>query len=85
MGYLDRVSKVLDEIVRGVFVVSIVFSVEVFDLLWVMLENVKESFCGLFFREFERVVGDGDGMKVIRFFKFFFLIGRVDVGFDVYG
>jgi hypothetical protein len=84
-GYLDRASKVPDEIVRGAFAASIVPSVEVPDPPWVTLENAKESLCGLFLREFERAAGDGDGTKVTRFFKLFPLIGRADVGLDVYG
>lgn len=84
-AYLDRASKVPDEIVRGAFAASIVPSVEVPDPPWVTLENAKESLCGLFLREFERAAGDGDGTKVTRFFKLFPLIGRADVGLDVYG
>lgn len=84
-GYLDRASKVPDEIVRGAFAASIVPSVEVPDPPWVTLENAKESLCGLFLREFERAAGDSDGTKVTRFFKLFPLIGRADVGLDVYG
>ena len=83
--YLDRASKVPDEIITGAFAASIVPSVEVPDPPSVTLENAKESLCGLFLREFERAAGDGDGPKVTRFFKLFPLIGRGDVGLDVYG
>lgn len=84
-SYLDRASKVPDDIIRGAFAASIVPSVEVPDPPWVTLENAKESLCGLFLREFERAAGEGDGTKVTRFFKLFPLIGRADVGLDVYG
>ena len=84
-GYLDRASKVPDDIARGAFAASIVPSVEVPDAPWVTLEGARESLCGLFLREFEKAASDGDGTKVTRFFKLFPLIGRTDVGLDVYG
>lgn len=84
-GYLSRASKVPDKIIKGSFAVDIVPSVEVPDAPWVTLENAKESLCGLFFREFEKAAEEGDGTKVTRFFKLFPLIGRADVGLDVYG
>lgn len=84
-GYLSRASKVPEEIARGAFAASVVPSVEVPDPPWVTLESARESLCGLFLREFERAAGDGDGTKVTRFFKLFPLIGRTDVGLDVYG
>lgn len=84
-GYLSRASKIPDEIIRGSFASSIVPSVEVPDAPWVTLENAKESLCGLFLREFEKAASDGDGAKVTRFFKLFPLIGRTEVGLDVYG
>jgi hypothetical protein len=84
-GYLDRASKVPEDIIKGAFATSIVPSVEVPDPPWVTLETARESLCGLFLREFERAAGDGDGTKVTRFFKLFPLIGRTEVGLDVYG
>jgi conserved oligomeric Golgi complex subunit 4 len=84
-GYIARASKVPEAIVKGGFATSIVPSVEVPDAPWVTLENAKESLCGLFLREFEKAAKDGDGTKVTRFFKLFPLIGRGDVGLDVYG
>lgn len=84
-GYLDRASKVPETIIRGPFAASIVPSVEVPDPPWVTLENARESLCGLFTREFEKAAGEGDGTKVTRFFKLFPLIGRADVGLDIYG
>ncbi|ODA79589.1 hypothetical protein RJ55_05183 [Drechmeria coniospora] len=84
-GYLSRASKVPEEIAKGAFAASVVPSVEVPDPPWVTLEGARESLCGLFLRGFERAAGDGDGAKVTRFFKLFPLIGRADVGLDVYG
>lgn len=84
-GYISRASKVPEPIIRGGFAASMVPSVEVPDAPWVTLENAKESLCGLFLREFEKAAKDGDGAKVTRFFKLFPLIGRGDVGLDVYG
>ncbi|KHO00031.1 golgi transport complex subunit Cog4 [Metarhizium album ARSEF 1941] len=84
-GYLDRASRVPEEIAKGAFATSIVPSVEAPDPPWVTLETARESLCGLFLREFEKAAEDGDGAKVTRFFKLFPLIGRTDVGLDVYG
>ncbi|KAL6869750.1 Golgi transport complex subunit 4 [Amphichorda felina] len=84
-GYLDRASRVPEAIARGAFAASVVPSVEVPDAPWVTLGDARESLCGLFLREFEKAAGDGDGAKVTRFFKLFPLIGRADVGLDVYG
>lgn len=84
-GYLSRASNVPEEIIKGSFASSIVPSVEVPDAPWTTLENAKESLCGLFLREFEKAASDGDGTKVTRFFKLFPLIGRTEVGLDVYG
>lgn len=84
-GYLSRASKVPDDIIKGPFAASIVPSVEVPDPPWVTLENAKESLCGLFLREFEKAASESDEVKVTRFFKLFPLIGRADVGLDVYG
>jgi conserved oligomeric Golgi complex subunit 4 len=84
-GYIARASKVPEEIIRGGFAASIVPSVEVPDPPWVTLENAKESLCNLFLREFEKAAKGDDGIKVTRFFKLFPLIGRGDVGLDIYG
>ncbi|KAI0391977.1 COG4-domain-containing protein [Xylariaceae sp. FL0594] len=84
-GYISRASKVPENIIRGGFAASIVPSVEVPDAPWITLENSKESLCGLFLREFEKAAKEGDGAKVTRFFKLFPLIGRGNVGLDVYG
>ncbi|KAJ5739912.1 hypothetical protein N7533_012696 [Penicillium manginii] len=51
----------------------------------VTLDNAAESLCGLFLREFDKAVKESDGAKITRFFKLFPLIGRSEVGLDVYG
>ncbi|KAH7006093.1 hypothetical protein EDB82DRAFT_421229 [Fusarium venenatum] len=84
-GYISRASNIPEEITKGSFAVGIVPSVEVPDPPWVTLEEAKESLCGLFLREFEKAAEESDGTKVTRFFKLFPLIGRADVGLDVYG
>ncbi|PHH59013.1 hypothetical protein CDD81_3939 [Ophiocordyceps australis] len=84
-AYLDRASRIPDEVARGAFAGSIVPSVEVPDAPWVTLDQARESLCNLFLREFENAAAAGDGAKVTRFFKLFPLIGRADVGLDVYG
>ena len=84
-GYLNKASKIPKDIVEGSFAEEIVPSAEVPDPPKVTLENAAESLCGLFLREFEKAAQDGNGAKVTRFFKLFPLIGRSDVGLDVYG
>jgi hypothetical protein len=51
----------------------------------VTLDSAAESLCGLFLREFDKAVKENDGAKITRFFKLFPLIGRSEVGLDVYG
>ncbi|WEW60268.1 Golgi transport complex subunit 4 [Emydomyces testavorans] len=82
--YIARASKVPEEIIKGGFASSIVPSVEIPDPPWVMLEMAKESLCNRFVREFEEAVKEGDGVKMMRYFKLFPRIGRSDVGLDVY-
>jgi hypothetical protein len=84
-GYIARAARVPDEIVRGGFAAAVVPTVEVPDPPWVTLEQARESLCSLFLREFKKAAADGDAAKVTRFFKLFPLIGRGDVGLDVYG
>ncbi|KOS16705.1 Calcium-transporting ATPase 1 [Escovopsis weberi] len=84
-GYLQRAGRVPGPITRGAFAERMVPSVEVPDAPWATLEGARESLCGLFLREFERAAADGDSARVARFFKLFPLIGRADVGLDVYG
>jgi len=84
-GYIARVNKIPNPIVEGKFAATVVPSVEVPDAPGITIENAKESLCGLFLREFEKAAEEGDGGKVTRFFKLFPLIGRDDIGLDVYG
>ena len=84
-GYLNRASKIPTEIVDGSFAEEIVPTAEVPDPPKVTIEHAAESLCGLFLREFEKAAQEGNGTKVTRFFKLFPLIGRSDVGLNVYG
>jgi len=84
-GYLNRASKIPDEVIDGSFAEQIVPTAEVPDPPRVTLNAAAESLCGLFLREFEKATKEGDGSKVTRFFKLFPLIGRTDVGLDAYG
>ena len=84
-GYLNRAFKIPKEIVNGSFAEEIVPTAEVPDLPNVTLEHAAESLRGLFLREFEKAAQEGNGGKVTRFFKLFPLIGKPEVGLDVYG
>lgn len=84
-GYLNRASSIPKEIVNGSFAEEIVPTAEVPDPPNVTLNNAAESLRGLFLREFEKAAQEGDGGKVTRFFKLFPLIGKPEVGLDVYG
>ena len=84
-GYIARASKIPQHIVEGEFASRIVPSVEVPDAPGTTIENAKEGLCKLFLREFDKAAAEGDGVKITRFFKLFPLIGREDVGLDVYG
>ncbi len=84
-GYLSRASKIPKEIVDGSFAEEIVPTAEVPDPPNVTLNHAAESLRGLFLREFERAAQEGNGGKVTRFFKLFPLIGKPEVGLDVYG
>ena len=84
-GYLNRASNVPRDIVEGAFAEEIVPTAEVPDPPKVTLASAAESLRGLFLREFEKAAQEGNGTKVTRFFKLFPLIGRPDVGLDVYG
>ncbi|KAL4777941.1 COG4 transport protein-domain-containing protein [Aspergillus varians] len=84
-SYLDRASKVPSEVVQGSFAAEMVPTAEVPDPPNVTLDNAAESLCGLFLREFEKAVKENNGAKITRFFKLFPLIGRSEVGLDVYG
>lgn len=84
-GYLNRASSIPKEIVNGSFAEEIVPTAEVPDPPNVTLDHAAESLRGLFLREFEKAAQEGDGGKVTRFFKLFPLIGKPEVGLDVYG
>ncbi|KAK1148321.1 Golgi transport complex subunit 4 [Aspergillus melleus] len=84
-SYLSRASKIPSDVVHGSFAAEIVPTAEVPDPPNVTLDNAAESLCGLFLREFEKAVKETNGAKITRFFKLFPLIGRSEVGLDVYG
>ncbi|KAJ9213127.1 hypothetical protein DTO166G4_5285 [Paecilomyces variotii] len=84
-SYLSRASKIPPEVVNGAFAEEIVPTAEVPDPPSVTLHNAAESLCGLFLREFDKAVKDNNGAKITRFFKLFPLIGRSEVGLEVYG
>ena len=84
-GYLNRASGIPKEIVNGAFAEEIVPTAEVPDPPIVTLDHAAESLRGLFLREFEKAAKEGNGGKVTRFFKLFPLIGKPEVGLDVYG
>lgn len=84
-GYLNRASLIPKEIVTGSFAEEIVPTAEVPDSPAVTLDHAAESLRGLFLREFEKAAHEGNGTKVTRFFKLFPLIGKPEVGLDVYG
>ena len=83
--YLSRASKIPKDIIDGFFAEELVPTAEVPDPPRITLENAAESLRGLFLREFENAAQEGNGTKVTRFFKLFPLIGKSDVGLDVYG
>lgn len=83
--YLSRASKIPKDIIDGSFAEELVPTAEVPDPPQITLENAAESLRGLFLREFENAAQEGNGTKVTRFFKLFPLIGKSDVGLDVYG
>lgn len=84
-GYLNRARKIPRETVNGSFAEEIVPTADVPDPPMVTLDHAAESLRGLFLREFEKAAQEGNGGKVTRFFKLFPLIGKPEVGLDVYG
>lgn len=84
-SYLNRASKIPPDVVHGAFAAQIVPTAEVPDPPNVTLNSASESLCGLFLREFDKAVKESNGAKITRFFKLFPLIGRSEVGLDVYG
>lgn len=83
-NYLSRASKIPQDVVNGSFAAQIVPTAEVPDPPNVTLDNAAESLCSLFLREFEKAVDESNGSKITRFFKLFPLIGRPEVGLNVY-
>ncbi|KAL8805992.1 MAG: hypothetical protein Q9182_001649 [Xanthomendoza sp. 2 TL-2023] len=83
--YLNRASKIPLEVISGPFAEETVPTSEVPDPPRVTLDQAAESLQGLFLREFERAAKANNGSRVTRFFKLFPLIGKSDVGLDVYG
>ncbi|KAI2787365.1 hypothetical protein POX_f07729 [Penicillium oxalicum] len=84
-SYLHRAAQVPSAVINGAFAAEMVPTAEVPDAPSVTLDNAAESLCGLFLREFDKAVKENDGAKITRFFKLFPLIGRSEVGLDVYG
>ncbi|PYH47747.1 Golgi transport complex subunit COG4 [Aspergillus saccharolyticus JOP 1030-1] len=84
-SYLHRAAKIPSEVVHGAFAAEMVPTAEVPDPPHVTLDNAAESLCGLFLREFDKAVQENNGARITRFFKLFPLIGRSEVGLDVYG
>ncbi|KAI9891895.1 MAG: hypothetical protein M1814_002280 [Vezdaea aestivalis] len=83
-AYLSRASQIPPEITKGSFAEEIVPTAEIPDFPSVTLKRAADSLCGLFLREFQKAAEENDGAKFTRFFKLFPLIGRPDVGLDVY-
>ncbi|PYI29380.1 COG4-domain-containing protein [Aspergillus indologenus CBS 114.80] len=84
-SYLHRAAKIPPEVIHGAFAAEMVPTAEVPDPPHVTLDNAAESLCGLFLREFDKAVQENNGARITRFFKLFPLIGRSEVGLDVYG
>lgn len=84
-AYLARASKIPREVTEGAFAARVVPTEEVPDAPQITLNNASEALSGLFQREFEKAVKEGDGAKVTKFFKLFPLINRSEVGLDLYG
>lgn len=83
--YLNRASQIPKEIIDSPFAEELVPTAEVPDPPRVTLEDAAESLRGLFLREFEKAAEESNGARITRFFKLFPLIGKSDVGLDVYG
>lgn len=83
--YLHRASQIPSQVLNGSFAEEIVPTAEVPDPPKVTLAQAAESLRGVFLREFEEAAKENNGSKVTRFFKLFPLIGKPDVGLDVYG
>lgn len=84
-GYLARAAAVPDDILHCGFARAVVPTVETPESPAATLEAARESLCSLFLREFDKAASQGDEAKVTRFFKLFPLVGRGDVGLEIYG
>lgn len=83
--YLHRASQIPSHVLNGSFAEQIVPTAEVPDPPSVTLAQAADSLRVLFLREFEQAAKENNGPRVTRFFKLFPLIGKSDVGLDVYG
>ena len=83
--YLNRAFKIPRTIVEGEFAEKIVPTAEVPEPPRVTLAHAAEHLRDIFLEEFERAAVEGNGGKVTRFFKLFPLIGKPEVGLDIYG
>jgi hypothetical protein len=83
--YLHRASKIPEETTRSAFSSIIVPSIEAPELPWVTLESARERLCALFVKEFKVSAKLGNASNMARFFKLFPLIGKENIGLEVYG
>lgn len=84
-SYLHRASQIPPHVLYGTFAEDIVPTAEVPDPPKITLAQASESLRDLFLREFEKAAEENNGSRVTRFFKLFPLIGKAEVGLDVYG
>lgn len=84
-SYLHRASQIPRHVLHGSFAEDIVPTAEVPDPPNITLAQAAESLRDLFLREFEKAAEENNGSRVTRFFKLFPLIGKAEVGLDVYG
>ncbi|KAL8766754.1 MAG: hypothetical protein Q9209_006546 [Squamulea sp. 1 TL-2023] len=83
--YLSRASRIPSDVINGSFAEEIVPTSEVPDPPRMILEQAAESLQVLFLREFQKAAAESNGSKITRYFKLFPLIGKSDVGLEVYG
>jgi hypothetical protein len=84
-AYVARAARIAPRIAGGAFAARVVPTAAVPDAPRDTLAHAAAALGGLFEREFARAAQAGDGARVTRFFKLFPLVGRADVGLDVYG
>lgn len=82
--YMDRASKIPQDVVDCGFATATVPTAEVPDTPRVTLDAASQSLAQIFLREFDAAVEEGDGTSITRFFKMFPLIGRSQEGIDAY-